>query len=176
MKKALSLMISGLIVFSGVASYADVMTLSEKAKDPEVSIEAEAIKEDVISVNKPGLFDMYLNNSRDSSSKFATAKSTVELVKLAGNQWAVRAKSMARDQDGDMFEIDSIYVKGSLYYKDDDGNWEYKIGDQKTEEHSSDTMVEKVCGIDRRISLAKGNHTYKHAGIKTIKHTTKDYK
>lgn len=144
MKKALSLMISGLIVFSGVASYADVMTLSEKAKDPEVSIEAEAIKEDVIAVNKPGLFDMYLNNSRASSSKFATAKSTVELVKLPGNQWAVRAKSMARDQ--------------------------------KTEEHSSDTMVEKVCGIDRRISLAKGNHTYKHAGIKTIKHTTKDTK
>lgn len=80
---------------------------------------------------------------------------------------------MARDQNNKPYNIDEIYVKGSIYYEED-GYYVYKIGDSKTEYNSSDVMVEKMSGIDRRKMMAQGSHRYEHSGYKTITHTTSD--
>jgi len=147
------------------------MSLREKAIDPDISIEAEAIEENTVPLKKSNDFIL-----RSSKSSYSKVRSTVKLVSLAGNQWAVNAKSMARDESGLPYEIDSIYVKGSLYTKDDNGNIEYKIGESQRESNSADVMAEKMCGIESNMYYAYGYHKYMHSGYETIIHRNKDYR
>ncbi|MGV8147149.1 MAG: hypothetical protein ACLKAK_09600 [Alkaliphilus sp.] len=109
----------------------------------------------------------------NSTPKYSLASSTVRLIDLGFNQWAVNAKSMARDQHGMPFNIDDIYVKGSIYTEDSSGKITYKTGEYAREFNSSDVMVEKASGIDRNVVFAQGNHVYKHEGYVAIEHSTK---
>ncbi|MDF2878783.1 MAG: hypothetical protein K0S30_1879 [Clostridia bacterium] len=176
MKKLSSLIIVGTILLSSIGTFANTMTLSEKALDPDISINAEATVTDTVSVYKANIFDQFLGFFNASSSKYSKAKSSVELIKLPVSQWAVNAKSMARDQNGLPIEIDSIHVKGSLYTKDSNGEYIYKVGNSKTESHSSDVMVEKASGSDSSVSMAKGYHRFEHSGFEMIEHSNYDYK
>lgn len=139
--------------------------IDEVKDNPEKEVE-------VVRTEKETVGD-YITKSLFSTSKYSTARSTVDLITIWGNQWAVNAKSMARDQNNKPYNIDKIYVKGSLYYLED-GYYVYKIGDSKTEYKSSDTMIEKLSGIDRRKMIAQGSHTYEHNGYKTITDKTTD--
>lgn len=176
MKKLFVLLLVGVLSFSSIDCFADTMTVYEKALDPDISVDAEATISDAVPLCKPNIFQQYSALFNANTPTYSKAKSSVELIKLPANQWAVNAISMARDQDGLPFEIDSIHVKGSLYYKDSNGEYIYKVGDSKTESNSSDVMVEKVSGIDSKISMAKGYHRFEHSGFKTIEHNNYDYR
>ncbi|AKL95830.1 hypothetical protein CACET_c23840 [Clostridium aceticum] len=176
MKKLFVFLLVVLFSFSTIVSFANTMTTAEKALDPDISVDAEATVIEVAPLREFNIFERFLAFFSSSTSTYSKAKSSVQLIKLSGNQWAVNAKSMARDQNGLPFEIDSIHVKGSLYYKDDKGDYIYKVGNSKTESNSADVMVEKVSGIDNRISMAKGYHRFEHSGYKTITQENYDYK
>lgn len=174
--KIFAILVSLVVLFSLSAvsfasSYERELSYVEKLFDPDFSVD-EVVKESEVNQIENSKFSIL---SKSRVPKYSKARYSVKLKKLWGGQWAGTAKSMARDQYGKPITIDKISAKASLYSVKN-GNYEYKTGKKVTEENSSDVFAEVISGIDKTISVARGTHTFKHAGYQDIERTTEDKK
>ncbi len=145
------------------------MSLSDKAIDSNINIEAEAIEEKTVPLEK--LSEFKLESSKSSYSK---TKSILDFVDEPFGMWSVHADSLAKDESGSPYEIDSIYVKGSLYIEESNGDITYKGGKSIREYDSAEAKMSYLSGIDLNVSFATSYHEYKHSGYETIIHRQTD--